>query len=378
MQEASQAFIHLDRLTRNLRLLQDLAGPRPLWPCVKANAYGHGLELIVRHLESLGIDTVCVAHVSEAVLLREVGIGATILVLSAPPPEACETIVAHRLEPVVGSREVLEALSQASAQLAQPVSVHLKVDTGMGRIGLLPQQMPDLVARATALEGIQVRGLMSHFPLADEPESAISQKQIETFERVCAETAEAAIPFRHMANSAAIFDWPESRFDAVRPGIAMYGLRPSPAIAHPRVAELEPILDWTTRLTFLKEVPAGVGLSYGHTFSTDRPSLIGTFPVGYGDGLPRSLSNRMEVLVGGQRCPQVGTITMDQTLVDVTALRGRVAVGDPVVLVGQQGVEQARVDRWAETLSTINYEMVTGISARVPRVAIDAGPEDAG
>jgi alanine racemase len=370
VQEASQAFIHLDRLTRNLRLLQDLAGPRPLWPCVKANAYGHGLEIIVRHLESLSIDTVCVAHVSEAVSLRQAGVEATIVVLSAPPPEACGAIVEHRLEPVVGSREVLESLSQASADRKRPVSVHLKVDTGMGRIGVSPEQMPELVAQATALEGISVRGLMSHFSLADEPESTFSQTQIEAFERACAETAATDIPFRHMANSAAIFDWPESRFDAVRPGIAMYGLRPSTGIAHPRAAELEPVLDWVTRLTFLKEVPAGVGLSYGHTFRTERPSLIGTFPVGYGDGLPRSLSNRMEVLVGGQWCPQVGTITMDQTLVDVTALRGRVDVGDPVVLVGQQGAEQAHVDQWAETLSTINYEIVTGISARVPRIPV--------
>ena len=174
-----------------------------------------------------------------------------------------------------------------------------------------------------------------------------------------------------MANSAAVFDLPESHFDAVRPGIAIYGLRPSAEIQNRRARDLEPVLEWKTRITFLKEVPAGFGLSYGHAFHTQRPSLIATVPVGYADGLRRSLSNNLEVLVRGMRCPQVGRITMDMSLIDVTALRGEVALGDEVVLIGRQGTEDLTADQMAAKLGTINYEVVSAISHRVPRVAVE-------
>jgi alanine racemase len=217
---------------------------------------------------------------------------------------------------------------------------------------------------------------MSHFPRADEADKSFSRAQIETFRRVCAATRDAGIEVRHLANSAGIFDLPESHFDAARPGIAIYGLAPSKSIANPRVAELEPVLEWRTRITFLKEVPSGTGLSYGHTFHTQRPSLVATLPVGYGDGLHRGLSNRMQVLVRGVRCPQVGTITMDQTLVDVTALRGDIELGDEVVLIGRQGDQIASADALAEALGTIHYEVVTAIARRVPRLpsADEDGP----
>jgi alanine racemase len=174
-----------------------------------------------------------------------------------------------------------------------------------------------------------------------------------------------------MANSAAIFDLPGSLFDAARPGIALYGLRPSRETANPRVQALRPALEWTTRIAFLKDVAAGSGLSYGHTFHTRRPSLIATVPIGYGDGLSRQLSDRLEVLVHGVRCPQVGRITMDMSLVDVTALRGRVALGDEVVIIGRRGQAEVTVDELAAKLGTINYEIVTAISHRVPRVVVE-------
>jgi alanine racemase len=175
-----------------------------------------------------------------------------------------------------------------------------------------------------------------------------------------------------MANSAAILDLPGSYFDAVRPGIAMYGLRPSWEIGNPRVHELKPVLEWKTRITFLKEVPAGTGLSYGHAFHTKKPSLIATMPIGYGDGLSRNLSNTLEVVVRGVRCPQVGRITMDMSLIDVTALRGQVELGDAVVIIGRQGAEEVTADELAAKLGTINYEVVTCISHRVPRVVVEA------
>ena len=367
MRHPTRAIVHLDRLAHNLGLLQELVGKRPLWPCIKANAYGHGAEIVAQHLVALGHDTLCVAHASEAVELRADGIDARLVLLSAALPEASEAVVDYDLEPVVCTHETLDALSRVAQRARREVAVHLKVDTGMGRVGIRPDDVEGFLERARGAEGVRVRGLMSHFPRADEADKSFSRGQIETFRRVCAGSRAAAIEVRHLANSAGIFDLPESHLDAARPGIAIYGLAPSRSIANPRVSELRPVLEWQTRITFLKEVPAGIGVSYGHTFRTERPSLLATLPVGYGDGLHRSLSNRIQVLVRGVRCPQVGTITMDQMLVDVTQLRGEVTLGDEVVLIGRQGGESASAEALAHALGTINYEVVTSIARRVPR-----------
>lgn len=366
----TRALIHLDRLAHNLRLLQELVGERPLWPAIKANAYGHDAGIVAHHLTSLGYDTLCVAHAEEAAELRRAGVRARFLVLSATLPDQAELLAEPGLEPVVCDLEVLEALSRAAQRAAVRVPVHLKVDTGMGRIGIRPEELEPFLDRCRTLAGVHVRGLMSHFPRADEADKRFSQQQIEVFRRLRDSTRGSGIEVHHLANSAAIFDLPESHFDAARPGISIYGLAPSREIANPRVAELLPVLEWRTRITFLKEVASGVGLSYGHSFQTKRPSLIATIPVGYGDGLSRRLSNRIDVLVRGARCPQVGTITMDQSLVDVTSLRGRVATGDEVVLLGRGGDARIGADDWAAELGTINYEIVTAISRRVPRVAV--------
>jgi alanine racemase len=216
---------------------------------------------------------------------------------------------------------------------------------------------------------------MGHFPRADEADKTPSLDQLAAFHALAASPAGAGVELRHLANSAAIFDLPGAYFDAVRPGIAIYGLRPSAQIANPQVLALRPVLEWKTRITFLKEVPAGTGLSYGHSFHTQRPSLIATVPVGYGDGLSRRLSNDFEMLVRGTRCPGVGRVTMDQSLLDVTALRGRVELGDEVVIIGRQGEAEVTADELAGKLGTINYEVVTAIAERVQRVAIPAGQE---
>lgn len=364
----TRVVVHLDRLARNLRLLQELVGDRAVWPIIKADAYGHGARIVARHLAASGYRTVGVADLEEAVALVDAGVGATIVVLSAALPEHSEALVAYGCEPVVCTLEMVESLARAAARAGRRVSVHLKVDTGMGRIGVRPDQVPAFLERCRELPAVRVRGLMSHFPRAEEADKRFSRRQIEEFRRVVEATRGYPIEVRHMANSAAVFDLPESHLDAVRPGIAMYGLRPSAAIAHPRARDLEPVLEWKTCVTFLKEVPAGVGLSYGHAFRTRRPSLVATVPAGYADGLRRNLSNGMDVLVRGVRCPQVGNITMDMSLVDVTALRGRVALGDEVVLIGRQGDEEVTADELAAKLGTINYEIVSAISHRVPRV----------
>jgi len=367
----TRVFIHLDRLKRNLRLLQEQVGKRALWPVIKADAYGHGARIVARHLVQLGYDTFGVADLEEAVALTDAGIEATIMVLSATLPEHSEALVAYGCEPVVCTLEMAEALARAADRAGKRVAVHLKVDTGMGRIGIRPDQVPAFLDRCRDLPALRVRGLMSHFPSADEADKRFSRQQIEQFGAVVKASADYPIEVRHMANSAAVFDLPESHFDAVRPGIAIYGLRPSAEIQNRRARDLEPVLEWKTRITFLKEVPAGFGLSYGHAFHTQRPSLIATVPVGYADGLRRTLSNNLEVLVRGVRCPQVGRITMDMSLIDVTALRGEVALGDEVVLIGRQGTEDLTADQMAAKLGTINYEVVSAISHRVPRVAVE-------
>ena len=366
--EGTWVELHRDRLEHNLRLLRELAGGQALWPAIKANAYGHGAELVARTLLELGCDTLCVAHAAEAVELLESGVSATFVVMSASLPEQAEIFVEHGLEPVVCTLEGVEALARAAERAGRQVAVHAAVDTGMGRIGPPPEELRSFLERCRGHSGIRVRGLMSHFPRADEADKSFSRAQIETFRKVREATRGLGVEVYHLANSAGILDLPDSRFDAARPGISLYGLAPSATIQNPRVHELRPVLEWKTRITFLKEVSAGVGLSYGHSFRTARPSLVATIPVGYGDGLSRSLSNHFEVLAGGTRCPQVGTITMDQSLVDVTQLRGRVAVGDEIVVIGRQGDESVTADELAAVLGTINYEIVTGISRRVPRI----------
>lgn len=367
----TRAYVHLGRLTHNLKLLQDQAGAAHVWPVIKADAYGHGAEHVARHLVDIGYRTLCVATVVEAVALVEAGIDAVYVILSATLPEHSEALVAHGgFEPVVCTSEMLEALAEAAGKTRCPIAVHVKVDTGMGRIGIRPDELRGFLDHARKLPQLRVRGVMSHFPRANEADKVYSREQCETFSRLVRALGAENIEVCHMANSAALLDVPESRFDAVRPGIAMYGLRPSDDITNPRVDELQPVLEWKTRITFLKEVAAGTGLSYGHSYHTQARSLIATVPVGYADGLGRRLSNRADLLVRGVRCPLVGRVTMDMSLIDVTALGGLAAIGDEAVIIGRQGEEEITADELAMNLSTINYEIVTRIGPRVPRIVV--------
>ena len=369
----TKAFVNLPNLTHNMRLLQELVGGRQLWPCIKADAYGHGATIVARHLTTLGYATFGVADVEEGMALIQEGIKATFIVLSEALPEHCPALVAHGFEPTISTFNMAEALAREAEKAGKRIPVHLKVDTGMGRLGIQAEEVPKFLEHCQALPGLHLRGIMSHFPRADERDKEYSFEQLGRFCRVLEGAQGYGFEVRHMANSAAIFDLPDSHLDATRPGIAIYGLHPSREIANPRVNELKPVLEWTTRIVFLKEVQAGMGLSYGHAYHTKGRSLIATVPVGYGDGLSRNLSNNCTMLVHGVRCPQVGRITMDLTLLDVTALRGNVQLGDEVVIIGRQGAEEVTADELAQRLGTINYEIVTGISHRVPRIA---SPQD--
>lgn len=369
----TRAYIHLDNLTRNMELLQRLVGNRPLWPAVKANAYGHGAEIIGRHLVSIGYSTLCVANITEAIELIEQDIHAHFIILTPTLPENAGYCVHYGLEPAVCTMEMVRSLSEQAMKTNTCVDIHLKVDTGMGRVGIRPEDVMGFLHQCRNYPGVHVKGIMSHFPRADEEDKSFSNVQLQTFLEVKKASSGQNIPFYHIANSAAIFDLPQAHLDAARPGISIYGLKPSQEIHNQEVHNLRPILEWKTRIVFLKEVPEGTGLSYGHIYHADRPSLIGTIPLGYGDGISRLLSNNFDVLVHGRRCPQVGRICMDQCLIDVTALRGTVELGDEVVIIGTQGSETITADELAERIGTINYEIVTNIAQRVPRYAIEHG-----
>ena len=366
----TKVYLYLDRLTGNMKLLQQQAGNRELWPCIKANAYGHGADIIARHLYRLGYSTFCVADVAEAIALLDAGIEATFVVLSAMLPEHIPALVRHGCEPVLCTHELIDALADEAERSGKSVAMHIKIDTGMGRIGIRPEQLNEFVAHCRARPSLHLRGIMSHFACADEADKKFSFEQIAIFKAALAAAGCERLVIRHMGNSAAILDLPEAGFDVCRPGIAVYGLRPSADIINPAVDRLQPVLEWKTRIVFLKEVPAGVGLSYGRSFFTERPSLIATVPVGYGDGFSRALSDNVDMLIGGRRCPQVGRITMDMSLVDVTELRGAVAIGDEAVIIGRQGGLFIGADELAEKLGTINYEIVTAISQRSPRTVV--------
>jgi len=367
----TQAYIHLDNLTHNMALLKRLVRTRSLWPAIKANAYGHGSEIIARHLITLGYSTLCVAHVSEALELVEKGLEARFIILSPTLPENSEYFAQHGFEPVVCTLEQVQGLA-AAQKAGKQIAVHLKVDTGMGRVGIRPDQVRDFLERCTKFPEVFVKGIMSHFPPASEEDKSFSSSQIDRFQQVKETSKEYGIKVYSLANSAAIFDLPNAYLDAARPGISIYGLKPSPTIVNPLVHKLKPVLELKTRIVFLKEVPAGTGLSYGHIFHTDKPSLIGSIPLGYGDGVSRLLSNKLELLIHNIRCPQVGQICMDQCLVDLTELRGIVKLGDEVVIIGKQGSKEITADDLAKKIGTINYEIVTNIAYRVPRIAISA------
>jgi alanine racemase len=371
----TKAFINLDHLAHNYRLLQRQVGRSQVWPVLKANGYGHDAAMVAAHLLRCGCQTLCVADVEEAVALMQSGVRATFIILSATLPQHAEALVAHDCQPVVCTVEMVDALAAAANKAGKRVAIHVKVDTGMGRLGVRPEEATAFLERWGKFPALDISGLMSHFPRADESDRSYSIAQLDRFRQVVAMTKSYSIKTYHMANSAAIFALPDAHFDAVRPGIALYGLQPAAPPAHPAASDLKPVLELKTQIIFLKEVAAGAGLSYGHAFHTQRPSLIATLPIGYGDGLSRILSGRIDVLIRGVRCPQVGRITMDLSLVDVSALRGQVELGDEAVIIGRQGSDEISADELAAKLGTINYEIVTAISHRVPRVAVASDAE---
>ncbi|HYT39401.1 MAG TPA: alanine racemase [Acidimicrobiia bacterium] len=366
------AEVDLNAIRHNVGLLSRLVAPAGLMAVVKADGYGHGSVAAAYAALEAGATWLGVALVEEGAELRDAGIGAPILLLSQPPVEAARAIVDAGLTPVVHSRRFVDALAKAAADAGavDPQPVHLKVDTGMHRIGCSPSEALDLAPAIRKHRELHLQGLLTHFAVADEPDNPYSARQVAVFDAVAKELARSGIrpPLVHAANSAAVLTVPDARYDLVRCGIAVYGIAPAEALEG-RLA-LKPALSLKARVSYVRRLVAGERLSYGLRYELDVPSTVVTVPVGYADGVPRRLGEvGGEVLIGGVRRPIAGTVTMDQLLVDLGPGdgAGAVEIGTEVVLLGRQGEEQISASEWAEKLGTIPYEVCCGIGERVPR-----------
>lgn len=361
------AEIDLPAIALNIGVLHEAVAPSAVWAVVKADGYGHGAIEVARTAVAAGVGGLCVALASEGATIRAAGIDShvPILVLSEQPSEWAAVIVEHGLTATVTSPDGVDALADAAVIAGRTdVPVHIKIDTGMHRVGASPDDAAAVWERiASRDDRLRLDGVFTHLAVADEPDDPYTASQLATFDD--ARSGFGGHPLVHTANSAGALAHPASRRALVRAGIAIYGISPGPGVDELAI-RLRPALALKARVSFVKRLPAGARLSYGLHHRLDRDATVATVPVGYADGVRRSLSGRhAEVLVGGHRREIVGSITMDQLLVDCGD--DRVAVGDEVVLLGRQGSETIRVEEWAGRLGTIGYEIVCGISPRVPR-----------
>ena len=373
------AEIDLDVIAHNVRQLKKHVGEQcALSAVVKANAYGHGALQVAQVALHNGASCLCVARAAEAVVLRQGGITAPILVMGHCTPSQAAEIVAQRITPAVANLELARALAAAVATAGgPPLPVHVKVDSGLGRFGLLPEEVLPFVRALTEVPGLFLEGVFTHFATADETDLSHARRQLAIYLRILGQLQEAGIsvPVRHAANSAATLALPEAHLDMVRCGIAVYGLRPSAETK--MVVPVRPALTLKSRIARLRTLPGGSCISYGCTYVTSGPTAVGLVPVGYGDGYRRGLSNKGQVLVRGQRVPIIGRVCMDQFMVDVSKV-GDVREGDEVVLLGRQGEQEINAEELGAWVGTNNYEAVAALLPRVPRLYVAASDSTIG
>jgi len=373
------AEIDLKAVAHNVAQVKSLLGPQcTLMAVVKADAYGHGMSEVAAAALENGASALGVARLCEAVELRARGVDAPVLVLGYTPPSMCGEIVKNNCDQTVCSYSDALALSRAAQSLQMSVRVHVKIDTGMGRLGIDANgpgsaNISEAIDKALAiirLPGLKVTGIYTHFASSDSSDKSYTRLQFERFMRVIDGVGAGGAPalVRHAANSAAIINMPETHLDMVRAGISLYGLYPSAGVDRGRV-DLKPAMSFKSRIVQVKSVPAGYRISYGSTYETSKPTTLGVVSVGYADGYSRLLSSKGQMLVRGRRAPVVGRVCMDLTVLDVSGVDG-VSVGDEVVIFGTQDGQAIAVDEIASMLGTINYEVVSSITHRVPRVYI--------
>lgn len=372
MPRHAHVVVDLAAVEHNASLLASLAAPSKLCAVVKADGYGHGAVAVASAALRGGAALLAVALVEEGVALREAGIDAPVLVLSEPPHEDLGAAREAGLTPMLYTPELIAAAARVSASTGgRPWEVHLKVDTGMHRVGCAPSDALALAKQVLAEPSLRLGGTATHLAVADEPDRPETTEQLARFEAVLEEMVSAGVEpgCRHASNSAGALAHPPARMDMVRCGIALFGIPPSSDIADrvPEVAGLRPAMSVRSEVSFVKEVAAGEGVSYGLCHTFDHPAVLATVPVGYADGVRRDLgTSGGEVLIGGVRRPLRGVVTMDQLVVEVTG-GPEVRAGDEVVLIGRQGGDEVTVGEWARILGTIPYEVVTGFGPRLPR-----------
>lgn len=376
------AEIDLNAIANNVRELRRRTRPQAtLMAVVKANGYGHGAAEVARTALANGAEWLGVARLPEAVALREAGLAAPMLVFGYTPPADAARLIEYDLRQSVYFLDAARAYSGVAEARGRKIRVHLKVDTGMGRLGMVPAAPggsnpghavdEGFIREATAvarLPGIHAEGVFTHFAASDSADLSSARRQLALFNEVLSALRSRGVEFevRHAANSAAVIALPESHLDLVRPGISLYGLRPSAEVDLTGIS-LRPAMALKARIIHLKAVPAGTCISYGMTYRTPHPTVIATVPAGYADGFRRQFSSKGEMLVHGRRAPVVGRVCMDLSMLDVGAVP-EARAGDEVVIIGRQGAESISADDLAHALGTINYEIVCGVAGRVPRV----------
>ncbi|MEQ9358628.1 alanine racemase [Coleofasciculus chthonoplastes] len=368
-----RAWVEIDRaaLAHNLNQLKQLLSAKTqLMAVVKADAYGHGATMVAQTTLATGAYGLCVATVEEGIQLREAGIDAPIVILGATnTPEQVRAIAHWYLQPTICTPQQALVFSDTLSRCQTPLSVHLNIDTGMSRLGMSWQQATEFVQLVQRLPHLKLASVYSHLATADSPDPTVMRLQHQRFEAAIAQLHAANIvpPCLHLANSAATLTDPALHYDWVRVGLAIYGLYPAPHL-HPKV-NLKPVMQVKTRVTQVKTIPAGMGVSYGYTFRTQKQLRLAVVGIGYADGVPRNLSNKMTGLIRGQRVSQIGAITMDQLMFDVSNISD-LQVGEIVTLIGRDGDRQISADDWAISLNTISWEILCGFKHRLPRVVV--------
>ena len=364
------AYINLDALENNVNEIRRVIKNDTMLMCViKADGYGHGAKKMAMELDKMGADWFAVATADEGVELRNSGVEKPILILGFTYPDQYDDLIKYNITPTVITYENAKELSDYAASKGAVLDIHVKLDTGMSRIGIMVNhQTVDILMEMSKLENVRIQGIFTHFACADELDKSITYRQIEKYNKVIGELEERGIhiPIKHASNSAGIMQFPEANMNMVRAGIILYGLYPSEDVDK-NILHLQPVMELKSHVAYMKEIDAGTGISYGLTYVTKRRSKIATVTVGYGDGYPRQLSNRGRVLIKGQSAPIVGRICMDQFMVDITDL-DEVCEGDEVTLVGRDGDEFISVEEVAGMVGSYNNEFVCVIGRRIPRV----------
>ena len=368
-----RAWVEIDRraLLHNVQQLRKLlAHPTQLMAVVKADAYGHGATMVAQTVLEAGAGGLCVATLQEGIQLREAGIEAPILLLGATnTPEQVQAIAQWQLQPTICTPQQALVFSDTLSGIKKTLLVHLKLDTGMSRLGMPWQEAIQFVQLVQGLPYLKIASVYSHLATADSPDPTVMKLQHQRFEDAIAQLRSAGItpPRLHLANSAATLTDPALHYDLVRVGLALYGLYPAEHLR--KVVDLKPVMQVKARVTQVKTIPPGTGVSYGYQFIADRQMRLAVVGIGYADGIPRNLSNKMTVLIRGQRVRQIGAITMDQLMLDVSEIPD-LQTEEVVTLIGQDGNLQFSADDWAQTLGTISWEILCSFKHRLPRVLV--------